>query len=76
MHYGNCRPFCALCNLQKVKTGKEQELKEKDDTISQLQKKIEDLQRLAICGDLPSSITERTYSMVVNKIDVASLELC
>ncbi|XP_022661942.1 uncharacterized protein LOC111250659 isoform X2 [Varroa destructor] len=47
----------------KVKTGKEQELKEKDDTISQLQKKIEDLQRLAICGDLPSSITERTYSM-------------
>lgn len=51
-------------NLQKVEAGKEQQLKEKDQTITQLQKKIEDLQKLAISNERPPNVTERRSSMV------------
>ncbi|OQR68726.1 hypothetical protein BIW11_12722 [Tropilaelaps mercedesae] len=50
--------------IHKVESGKEQQLKEKDQTITQLQKKIAGLQKLAIGGDLPANVTERRGSMV------------
>ncbi|XP_028967799.1 centromere-associated protein E [Galendromus occidentalis] len=48
--------------ISKVETGKEQQLKEKDDTIDKLRKKIEGLQKLAIGGELPSSVSDRNAS--------------
>lgn len=51
-------------HFQRVEAGKEQQLKEKDDTIVQLRRKIEGLQKLAIGGELPATVSDRNASVV------------